>query len=176
MRRNSDTSDIGERHEDSAPHPRTPVRQAAALAAVLALAAPAQVAKAHATPTAAAAKAQRTIAVTDEAHLHLTATEGELLEEEGSAKGTIPGKLHVRLTVGATTTASFTIYASGGTITGHGTMRLHSATHYSSFSGSISVSRGTGRYAHARGAGDLYGVIDRKTDALTVQTTGKLTY
>jgi hypothetical protein len=163
-------------NSESSRRSRPAPRQAAIVAAVLALAALAQTHKAQASPASPRANAARTTAVTDEAHLHLTATEGELLEEEGPVKGTIPGKLHIRLTVGPTVKASFTIYAAGGTITGHGSMHLHSATRYSSFSGPMSVNRGTGRYAHARGTGNFYGVIDRKTNALTVQTTGKLTY
>ena len=42
--------------------------------------------------------------------------------------------------------------------------------------GSLKVTGGTGRYKHAHGSGGLYGAINRKTDALTVQTTGKLSY
>jgi hypothetical protein len=47
---------------------------------------------------------------------------------------------------------------------------------YESFRGSLTVTGGSGRYAHARGRAGLYGVYDRKTGNLTVQTTGRLTY
>ena len=40
----------------------------------------------------------------------------------------------------------------------------------------MSITRGTGRYVHAHGSGGFYGVLNRKTYALTVQTTGRLSY
>jgi len=66
--------------------------------------------------------------------------------------------------------------ARGGSIVGHGSAVLHSSREFSSFGGSLSVDRGTGRYAHASGTGKLYGVIDRSNDALIVQTVGQLHY
>ncbi len=123
------------------------------------------------------ARTARTLNVTDEAHLHLTGTEGEQLSEEGPATGALPGTVRVQLTVSATVTATFTIYArGGGAISGHGSARLHSSGRYASFGGTLTVSHGTGRYTHAHGSGGLYGVVDRKGDALTVQTTGRLSY
>jgi hypothetical protein len=128
-------------------------------------------------PVMASARAARTLNATDEAHLHLTGTSGSLFSEEGPAKGALPGTVKVRFTVTATVSGSFTIYPrGGGSISGHGSARLHSTGTYASFGGSMSVSHGTGRYAHAHGSGGFYGVLDRRTDALTIQTTGKLSY
>ena len=78
--------------------------------------------------------------------------------------------------VGSTVIASFTIQTRYGTIYGSGRAALHSSGRYASFGGSLSVSHGTGSYAHAHGGGKLYGVIDRRTSALTVQTVGTLSY
>jgi hypothetical protein len=123
------------------------------------------------------ARAARTLNVTDEAHLHLVRTSGEVLEEEGPATGALPGKVKVRFDVGTSITGSFVFYPSGGgSITGHGSARLHSTGTYSSFGGTLAVSHGTGRYAHAHGSGGLYGAVNRRTNALVVQTTGKLSY
>jgi hypothetical protein len=123
------------------------------------------------------ARAARTLNVTDEAHLHLVNTAGEVLEEEGPATGALPGKVHVRFTVGASVTGTFVFYPrGGGSITGHGSAQLHSTGRYSSFGGTMAVSHGTGSYTHAHGRGGLYGIVDRRTDAMTVQTTGKLSY
>jgi hypothetical protein len=123
------------------------------------------------------ARAARTLNVSDEAHLHLASTQGEALFEEGPATGALPGTVKVRLTVGATVSGSFTIYPrGGGSITGRGSAQLHSTGAYASFGGSMTVSRGTGRYAHAHGHGGFYGTVNRRTDALVVQTTGRLTY
>ncbi|MGH2855086.1 MAG: autotransporter [Solirubrobacteraceae bacterium] len=116
--------------------------------------------------------------MTDEAHLHLTGTSGEILEEEGPATGALPGKVRARFVVGSAITGSFTFYPrGGGSISGHGSARLHSTGTVASFGGSLTVSHGTGRYAHARGHGGLYGLVYRHAnDSLTVQTTGRLSY
>lgn len=123
------------------------------------------------------AHAARTLNVTDEAHLHLLSTSGEVLEEEGPATGALPGKVKARFDVSTSITGSFVFYPSGGgSITGHGSARLHSTGTYASFGGTLAVSHGTGRYAHAHGSGGLYGTVNRRTNALIVQTTGKLSY
>jgi hypothetical protein len=125
-------------------------------------------------PTAHAA---HVLSVKEEGHLHSVSTSGAELLEEGKVSGTIPGKVKVSFDIGATVTAKFTIYAGGGgSISGNGGGALHSTGVYSSFGGSLEVTGGSGRYAHAHGTGTLSGEIDRKTYALTVQTTGKLYY
>jgi hypothetical protein len=122
-------------------------------------------------------RAAHVISVKEEGHLHMVGESGSLIAEEGPVAGTIAGKVKVRFNLGATIAASFTIYArGGGSISGHGTGALHSTGLYSSFGGSLSVTHGTGRFAHAHGKGGLFGVINRKTYALTVQTVGNLYY
>lgn len=119
----------------------------------------------------------RTLNVTDEAHLHLTTTAGELLEEEGQATGALPGKIRARFNVGASVSGSYTFYPrSGGSITGRGSAHLHSTGTYSSFGGTLTITHGTGRYSHVHGSGGFYGIVNRRTNALTVQTTGRLSY
>jgi hypothetical protein len=130
-------------------------------------------------PTAGAppARAAHVVSVKDEGHLHLVSESGSNLVEEGAVTGAIPGRVKVNFSIGPTVRASFTIYArGGGTISGRGQGTLHSTGLYSTFGGSLSVAHGTGRYAHARGTGGLYGAINRKTYAMTVQTVGKLYY
>ena len=125
---------------------------------------------------AASAQATRTVDVTDTAHLHYLKSPGSELLEEGRASGQLPGTVRVRLNVGPTVTAAFTIYTHDGEISGHGSGKLHSSGQYASFGGTMTVSHGTGRYAHARGHGGFYGTINRKTYAVVVQTTGRLSY
>ncbi len=122
------------------------------------------------------AGAARTLSVDDTGNLHLLKAFGSVLLEEGHAGGTLPGQANVRMTVGPSVTASFAIKARSGTIYGSGRAVLHSSARYSSFAGTLSVSHGTGSYADAHGGGKLYGVIDRRTSALTVQTVGTLRY
>jgi len=117
-----------------------------------------------------------TLNVTDTAHLHSVSSPGSSLIEEGTATGGLPGKVKVDFNVGPKVTATFTIYTHAGSITGHGVGTLHGTGVYASFGGTMSVASGTGRYTHAHGHGGFYGVIDRNTYALTVQTTGSLSY
>lgn len=122
------------------------------------------------------AQAAATLKITDTADMHYTSGSGSLLHEKGTASGTLPGNMKANLAIGATLTANFTIYASGGTITGRGMGRTHGSGTYESFAGSLVATGGTGRYAHAHGHGGFYGTFDRKNYNLTVQTTGKLSY
>jgi hypothetical protein len=153
-------------------------RGIAPIGSVLALAAGANVAIAapHA-PVGPRARTTRALSINDTGKLSLSNASGAILSELGPVSGTLPGTTKVRLDVGENVTASFTIYArGGGSITGHGVAALHSSGQYSSFGGTLTVTHGTGRYVHARGGGKLYGVINRRTDAVTVQTTGTLDY
>lgn len=128
-----------------------------------------------ATPTSPTANSAHALNVKDEGHLHAVSNSGAELVEEGRVSGTIPGKLKVSFNIGATISAKFTIYANGGgSISGRGGGALHSTGVYSSFGGSLKVTGGSGRYARAHGSGNLFGAINRKTYALTVQTVGKL--
>jgi hypothetical protein len=122
----------------------------------------------------------RALKVDDSAHLHYVKEAHAELIDEGVATGTVPGKVQVGFNVGATVAATFTIYTHEGTIVGHGTGTLHKSTSasdvYLSFGGTLTVAHGTGRYAHAHGQGGFYGTIDRKNYAITIQTTGTLSY
>jgi hypothetical protein len=124
-------------------------------------------------------RAAHETSVKDEGHLHLVSSSGSNLVEEGPVVGTLPGRVKVNFDVGPTVYASFTIYVQGGgSLSGHGHGALHSTSAYATFGGSLYVTHGTGRYAHAHGNGGLYGAIDRRSSAypMTVQTTGTLYY
>jgi len=126
------------------------------------------------------AHASRSLNVTDTAHLHYVKEAHAQLIDEGPATGTVPGSVRVSFDVGATVTASFTIYAHGGTLSGHGSGTLHNSTSksdvYISFGGKMTVTHGTGLYVHAHGTGGFYGVVDRRNYSSTIQTTGTLSY
>jgi hypothetical protein len=130
---------------------------------------------AQATPTAYAA---HTLRATDTAHLHYLSSSGSQLVEEGPGTGTLPATVKGRFEVSATMTGTFTILprSGGGTIRGHATATLNGSNSSPSFAGTLTVTGGTGLYAHAHGTAGLYGVFYRRTYALTVQTTGTLHY
>lgn len=124
------------------------------------------------------ANTARTQKLTVVAHLHYVTARGAYLIEEGSASGPLSGTIRARVRVAADITGTFTFYPRGGSVSGYGTATLHESGAYASFGGSLKVLGGTGRYAHARGGGRLYGVYDRRGPhlALTIQTTGSFSY
>ncbi|HYB22717.1 MAG TPA: autotransporter [Solirubrobacteraceae bacterium] len=134
------------------------------------------VAGASATGAVGRARVARSQNVTDTAHLHYVRESGSDLLEEGQASGGLPGHVRASLNVGATVYGSFTITTSYGSISGKGSGKLHGTGTYASFGGSMTVTGGTGRFAHAYGHGGFYGVINRNNYAATVQTTGTLFY
>jgi hypothetical protein len=149
----------------------------AAASGVLAVAAPSSAASAAARGGAGPwSRAARTLNVTDTAHLRYRGTSGSSLIEEGVATGGLPGRVRVRFDVGASVAASFTISTPHGALIGHGKGLLHASGMYASFGGSMVVTRGTGRFRHAHGRGGFYGVINRKTYDVTVQTISRLSY
>jgi hypothetical protein len=124
----------------------------------------------------ATAHATRTLNARITAHLHLVLAEGSELFEEGPVSGALTGSMRAELRTGAVFTGSFTTHVHGGSIDGHGRATPHGSGRYQSFSGSFVVTGGSGRYVHAKGRAGLYGVFDRRSDSVVVQTTGKLSY
>jgi hypothetical protein len=152
--------------------------QAAAL--LLAFAATALLASAFAgaTPSrAASARSAGTLSLSETGHLHLTSHHGFTLNEQGSASGTISGTIYIHLNIVSVNhvTAEISIYPSGSSITGSASASYHPAGSVASFSGTMSVSRGTGRYRGAHGSGlNFTGTVQRSNDAVTVHVSGRM--
>ncbi len=125
------------------------------------------------------AHAARTLRIHDEGHLAFRRASGSLLLDEGYVTGSFPASVKARFVYNGqpTVTAQLTISGAGGSISARGTGRLSSPTSPDpSFKGSLRVTGGTGRYAHIRGAGELFGVYNRRSYGLTVQAIAKLQY
>lgn len=122
------------------------------------------------------AHSARSIRASDVAHLRYVSASGSTLYETGRASGTLPGSMRVHMTIGPTFSGSFTIYASGGAIAGHGSATPHGVGVYESFAGSVTLTGGSGRFRHAGGSAKLYGTFNRNTYALLIQTEGTLHY
>lgn len=124
------------------------------------------------------AHAARTLNIADTAHLHfLRETANSTLIEEGKAAGGLPGVVKVNFEVGATVRSSFVLSSRDGALIGSSFGKPHSSGgEYKSFAGTLTITHGTGRYAHAHGQGGFYGTIDLANNAVTVQTTGSLAY
>ena len=176
--------DVGQQSYDAAMsplrrlvHTRSGVRALTA-ATALATAALLVAAFAGAMPSrAATAHAAGTLSLNETGHLHLTSHHGFTLNEQGSASGTISGTIYIHLNVVSTNrvTAEVNIYPSGGSITGSASASYRPSGAVASFSGTMSVDRGTGRYDHARGSGlSFTGTVQRSNDAVTVHVSGRM--
>jgi hypothetical protein len=125
------------------------------------------------------ARAARTENLSERGSLHLTSKHGFTLNEQGSVSGTIRGTIYIHLNLSSPTrvTAEVNIYPSGGSLSGSGSASYHVVGSYASFSGSLSIGRGTGTYAHARASGlHFTGTVQRHGDAVAVQLSGPLSY
>jgi hypothetical protein len=136
---------------------------------------------AGATSAAAAIRARdaATQTVKDEGNLRFVKSSGSTLIDEGSASGTIPGNVRIRFTYNGNpnVSAQITIYGHHGTLQVRATGRLSSPTNPNpSFSGTLTITGGSGRYSHAHGSGKLYGVFHRRSYGMIVQTQGTVHY
>src|ERR1700683_3974081 len=126
---------------------------------------------------AATAHAADTLSLNDTGRLHLTSHHSFTLNEQGSASGTISGTIYIHLTVVSTNrvTAEGTIYPHGGSLTGYASASYRPSGAVATFTGTMSVTRGSGSYDHARGTAlSFSGSIQRANDAVTVHVTGPL--
>jgi hypothetical protein len=129
--------------------------------------------------TGASASASRVLNIRDQGSLRFVRASGSLLLDEGRVTGTFPGSVKVRFLYNGepTVSARFTITGKSGSISARGTGRLSSPVSVApSFRGRMTITGGTGRYEHIRGSGELFGVFNRRSYALTVQAVGKLPY
>jgi hypothetical protein len=123
----------------------------------------------------ATAGAARTISLNDTAHLHEISGHGFKLYESGTATGSIGGPIYLHLTIVSTNrvTAEVNVYPHGSSVTGTASGSYHVNGGTASFSGTMSVIRGTGSYAHAHGSGlSFSGTIQRSNKAVTVHVNG----
>jgi hypothetical protein len=129
-------------------------------------------------PQAATAHAARTVNLAEYARLHRTSSGGVHLNEQGTTSGTIGGTIYIHMRVSSNhVTAEVNIYPRGGSLTATGSATYHVNGGYAPFSGTMTVQRGTGTYAHARSSALRFtGSIKRSNDAVTAQLSGRLSY
>jgi hypothetical protein len=129
------------------------------------------------TSDAATARAAGSLSLNDTGHLRRTSHHGLTLNEEGSTSGTIAGTIYIHLKIVSTNrvTAEVSIYPSGSSITGYATADYRPAGAVASFSGTMTIERGTGRYQGAHGSGlSFTGTVQRSNDAVTVRVSGRM--
>lgn len=117
------------------------------------------------------------ISLNENGTLQLTSKHGFTLNEQGVASGTVKGAIYVHLSIVSSSrvTAELNIYPHGGSLTVHGNASYHKESTLARFSGTMSIERGTGSYAHAQGSGlSFTGTIQRSNDAVTVHVAGRV--
>jgi len=127
--------------------------------------------------SAASAHLAGTLSLSETGHLHLTSHHSFTLNEQGSASGTISGTIYIHLNIVSTNrvTAEVNIYPRGGSLTGYATASYRPSGAVATFAGTMTVARGSGRYAGAHGAGlSFTGTIQRTNDAVTVHVSGRI--
>jgi hypothetical protein len=137
------------------------------------------VATAAAHSAAPLARASRTASLSESGHLHLTSKHDVTLNEQGSATGTITGAIyiHLHLTSTSKVTAEVSIYPTGGSLSGNGSAVYRVEGSVAAFTGTLSITRGSGKYAHARASALRFtGTIQRRGDAVSVHVSGPLSY
>ncbi len=130
-----------------------------------------------AAPAGHAAK-RKTMTLKDTATLHKTRKNGNVIYEKGTATGSLPGTVSARFVTSVTKvtgTVTFKPY-SGGSVTLSVVGYPQSANTVTTFTGSLAVRKGTGKYKNALGSGTFHGTANRKTWAVTVHTTATVTY
>ncbi|MBA3807908.1 MAG: hypothetical protein H0X28_05890 [Solirubrobacterales bacterium] len=147
-------------------------RRASALGALLALT------LLYTVGSPASLAAARTVSLSETGHLHLTSKHNFTLNEQGSASGTAPGTIYVHLTAVSSSrvVAEVNIYLHGGSLSGRGTASYHRSGATASFSGLLSIGRGTGSYARAHGSGLSFSgtIAESHDDAITVHVSGRV--
>jgi hypothetical protein len=145
------------------------------IAVLAALAALAPTAPAQGGPSARAAGR---MSFNINADMRLVSRQGHVLNEKGTFSGSQSGTIALRFTMATSTSgsATFTAYSSrGGSVSGrtatHG--RIVGARVY--FTGSMTITGGTGRWSHASGRGlSFSGVVDRRSFHATSQMRGTI--
>lgn len=130
---------------------------------------------ARSVPTATAAN---TLSVRLSAQVRLIGRPGHVDNERGTFTGTFSGTIALRVeAVGSTGgTATFTMYPTkGGSISGHSVTRGHVNGATVDFTGTATITGGTGSWAHASGTGLRYeGVLNRQNNHATSVMSGRI--
>ena len=123
--------------------------------------------------------ADRSVNLDETGHLHSTGSHGPHLNEQGSVSGTIHGTVYVHADVNSlhSFVAEVNFYQQGGSLTGSGSASYHVERGYDEFSGGLSITRGSGSYAHAHARNLRFtGSIQRSNYAATVKLSGTVYY
>lgn len=124
-------------------------------------------------PANARAKA---INVTERVQLHLVRKRGSTLDLQGTVSGALSGPVVARFNVRVVSvTGLVTIFPKeGGSLSFSIAGNADSIGVRARFSGSVTVTGGTGRWARARGRGTFSGIVNRRTWAATATVRSRI--
>jgi hypothetical protein len=126
------------------------------------------------------ALAAGSVTLRENAQLHLAHSNGlDRLYEQGSGTGTFanaPIHLNLIISTSSEVTYEFSAALPGGSVTGRGRTHYYEQGSTSYFNGTLSVTSGTGRYAHASASLPLSGAMNRRSYALTLHVSGVLRF
>jgi hypothetical protein len=125
------------------------------------------------------ARAARSVNLSDSANLRLQNKHGIELQEGGTAKGNLGGPLYLQLRVTSTrsVSAQVQVYPKGGSIGGSAKAAYRVAGSTASFSGTMTITKGSGTYSKAKASALKFsGTIQRSNDAVTVHVSGPMSY
>jgi hypothetical protein len=133
-----------------------------------------------ATAASPSAKAATTLNLNDSANLVQNNKKGAELKESGTAKGTLGGKIYLQLKLNSqrTVTAKIQVYPSGGSLSASASATYRVVTSSNaSFSGTLNITGGSGRYAKAKGSKlSFSGSVHRPSNSVSVHVVGKISY
>lgn len=127
-------------------------------------------------PVAVAAK---TLSLNVTVNLRLVGRVGHVLNHRGTVTGTLPGTASSRSTALSSTQGSgtFTFYPKGGSISGRASTRGHVVGASVYFTGTATITGGTGKWAHAAGSNlQFSGVMNRQNLHVTERFSGNIRY
>lgn len=126
----------------------------------------------------AAPAAATELTVHETAHLHMVSHSHLSIVEEGNGSGTLSGRLTLHLMLSLTGgSVTFTAYPPGGTISGRGEGTSYAKGNTAYFTGTASITGGTGKYSHASAHNvQLHGSLQRHTFAFFVELSARLRY
>jgi hypothetical protein len=144
--------------------------------ALAAGAAPSGAASPRPGPTAVAA---RTLSLNVNSSMELVGRPGHVLNHRGTVSGTLNGHESASSVALSTTqgTSKFTLYTKSGSMFGRASSHGHVEGSTLYFSGTATITGGTGTWAHASGSGLRFsGVLDRQNFHITDHLNGSISY
>lgn len=119
----------------------------------------------------------KTVDVREAVHLHFVHNRGGLVNEKGSGSGNFPCPIEAQFKFTSLQTRfSFTLRCTAkDTLSGHGLVSYYASGSTAHLTGSVAVSHGTGRYAHASASELLVtGTFQRETFAVALSINGPM--